>query len=96
MEFEYTLFNLTAKCKPDYGVSGPLIVPQNAITVSSMADPRHNGNAARINTVDVNVVPGGWEALTDDSNQWIKVDLGKVYCLALFSQFKDRDIKYIT
>ena len=54
-----------------------------------MADPRHNGNAARINTIDVNVVPGGWEALTDDSNQWIKVDLGKVDGFVLFAGYYD-------
>ncbi|KAK3100720.1 hypothetical protein FSP39_024244 [Pinctada imbricata] len=68
---------METKCKPDYGMSGPLIVTDQSITVSSMSDPYHNGNAARIRPIDINVSPRGWEALNDDSNQWIKVDLGK-------------------
>ncbi|XP_062577533.1 uncharacterized protein LOC134239370 [Saccostrea cucullata] len=64
-------------CRDEYAVSGPLIVDDNKITVSSMSDPNHSNTAARLHSLQPLKLPQGWKAAVDDSNQWIQVDLGK-------------------
>lgn len=61
----------------EYAVSGPLIVDDNKITVSSIRDPSHGGPAARLQSLNPLRTPLGWKTAVDDTNQWIQVDLGK-------------------
>lgn len=58
-------------------MSGPLIVDDNQITVSSVLNPTHGNSAARLQSLNPMQTPMGWKPAVDDSKQWIQVNLGK-------------------
>lgn len=64
-------------CYDEYAVSGPLIVDDNQITVSSVLNPTHGNSAARLQSLNPMQTPMGWKPAVDDSKQWIQVNLGK-------------------
>ena len=63
----------TESCKPDYAVSGPLVVMDNMLSVSSILDVAHDKGSARLQPVDVNVPVSCWKPLSSDTSQYIQV-----------------------
>ena len=55
-------------------------IPDSKITASSEYNVYHSPKRARLHTKEVGhpTGSGGWRCLTNDLNQWIQVDLGKV------------------
>lgn len=64
---------LLESCKPDYAISGPLVVSDEALTASSESDVAHNASAARLRPVNPSLFPLCWKPLTSDTAQWIEV-----------------------
>ena len=67
------LFLFTEDCNPDYGVSGPLVVPDSSLTASSAFDPRHDAAMARFNSIIPNGPLSCWRPQTSNTQQWIQV-----------------------
>ncbi|KAK7097925.1 hypothetical protein V1264_004829 [Littorina saxatilis] len=72
---------LEDECTPDYAVSGPLIVPDDNITVSSVSDPQHDAFGARLHVIAVDMKLSCWRPATLDTSQWIQVDFERVEVL---------------
>lgn len=64
---------LLESCKPDYAISGPLVVNDGALSASSESDVMHNASAARLRPVNPGLFPLCWKPLTSNSDQWIEV-----------------------
>ena len=54
-------------------------VPSEAIKASSELDDKHSASRARLNTKPEGELMGAWIPLQSDENQWLQVDLGKVF-----------------
>ncbi|XP_078344639.1 thioredoxin domain-containing protein 3 homolog isoform X2 [Oculina patagonica] len=54
-------------------------IPSEAITASSELDDQHSASRARLNTKPEGELMGAWVPLQSDENQWLQVNLGKVY-----------------
>ena len=74
----YFLLTQTEDCNPDYGVSGPLVVPDSNLTASSEFDAGHNAASARLHAIATGKSLSCWRPKTSDTNQWIQVVLIKI------------------
>ena len=53
-------------------------IPDSQLTASSEWDIRHSPKQARLHTKETANRKGAWACLTNDLNQWLQVDLGKI------------------
>jgi len=67
------IYHVTEKCKPDYGISGPLVIEDSKLTASSVYDLVHDAMTARLRPVTAGITPLCWKPSTSDTNQWIQV-----------------------
>ena len=73
MLYNVLWYLLTEDCNPDYGVSGPLVVPDTAMTSSTEFDSRHGASTARIRSIIPNMSLLCWRPQTTDTNPWLQV-----------------------
>ena len=63
------------ECRPDYAVSGPLVVPDVNLTASSVSDPAHRAPALRLHALAAGTRLSCWRPVTLDTAQWIQVSV---------------------
>ncbi|XP_031562905.1 uncharacterized protein LOC116298543 [Actinia tenebrosa] len=64
-------------CRVPLGIQKRTI-PDSSITASSMWNANHSPSRARLGIVRQGAKTGAWSARTNDVNQWIQVDMGRV------------------
>lgn len=65
-------------CRDSLGMASGAI-PDERISVSSQVDNKHAASLGRLHLVRSGSKRGSWAAGTNDTNQWLQVDLGSIY-----------------
>ena len=53
-------------------------IPNYQISASSMWDNNHASSQARLNFQETILKSGSWSAKTNDGNQWLQIDMGRL------------------